>query len=167
MLKILLSLLFLHSVISGSTHMETTKKQFFIGIPIRTSNALFLQEAPALWDKFYKENVSEKIPNRLNQNLIALYTDYESDYTKPYTYLLGCLVSSLDKIPDGMRGIEIPASPYTVFDVKGEFPESMMDAWKNIWSSSMKRSYTIDYEVYPSNFNPQGKPEIKIYIALH
>ena len=42
----------------------------------------------------------------MNQNLLAVYTDYEGDYTKPFTYMIGCEVSNLSTIPEGMRGIE-------------------------------------------------------------
>jgi hypothetical protein len=76
---------------------EKKEKRFVIGIPIRTSNenGRFQKEAPSLWDKFYSENLIEKIPNKVDQNLLAVYTNYEGDYTKPFTYLIGCEVSRL------------------------------------------------------------------------
>ena len=136
-----------------------------IGIPIRTSNANFQKEVPLLWEKFFRENLGGKIPHRINQNLMSVYTDYEGDYTQPFTYLIGCEVSSLDDIPAGMRGIEIPAAPYAVFTAKGVFPQSMGQTWQAIWNSDVERSYTADFEIYGSDFNPQNNPEVKIYIA--
>ena len=147
-------------------HYSTESKRFVIGISLRTSNEHFLQEAPPLWDRFYRENLAEKIPHRLNQDLYAVYTQYEGDFTKPYTYIIGCPVSTLSQIPEGMIGIEIPAGHNAVFNVKGPFPTSMMQAWQNIWSSNLHRSYTTDFEVYPPGFNLQPEPEIKIYIAV-
>jgi predicted transcriptional regulator YdeE len=144
------------------------KKKWVIGIPIKTSNenGQFFIDVPPLWERFYKEGMAEKIPNRLNKDLLAVYTDYEGDYTKPFTYIIGCEVSSLDKVPEGMRGIEIPAFSYAVFTAKGEFPQSMGIAWHAIWHSGLKRSYTTDYEIYHADFNPQNNPEIDIFIAV-
>jgi predicted transcriptional regulator YdeE len=147
-------------------HESKEEKRYVIGISIKTSNEHFLKEAPPLWEKFYAEKLSDKTPNRLNQNLLALYTEYEGAFTKPYTYVIGCEVANLDIIPEGMIGVEIPASENAVYTVKGPFPQAMMQAWQNIWSSPLKRSYTTDFEVYPPGFNQQALPEIKIYIAL-
>lgn len=146
--------------------LETQGKKWVIGVPIKTSNARFQEEAPLLWQRFYSEGLAEKIPNRIDQNLIVVYTDYEGDYTQPFTYLMGCSVSNLNTIPQGMRGIEIAESPYAVFTAHGPFPEAMVQTWHAIWESHILRSYTTDFEVYPPDFDQQNTPEIKIYIAL-
>lgn len=172
-----LALIILHATASANTLQEVKQamydtvvkqeKRFVIGIPIRTSNenGRFQREVPPLWDKFYRENLAQKIPNKVNQNLLAVYTDYEGDYTKPFTYMIGCEVSNLSTIPEGMRGIELEPSSYAVFTAKGAFPQSMMQAWQSIWTSIVKRSYTTDFEVYKPDFNPQDNPEIRIFIA--
>ena len=59
---------------------------------------------PAHKDRFFKENISSKIPNKINGDILALYTDYEGDYTKPYSWILGCEVSSLEQVPEGLVG---------------------------------------------------------------
>ena len=147
--------------------IEKQETIFVIGVSIRTSNedGRYMKEVPPLWDKFYRENMLEKIPNKVDQNLLAVYSDYEKDYTKPFSYLIGCKVSSLDTIPEGMVGIEIKPSSYTVFTTKGAFPQSMADAWHRIWDSKVKRSYTTDFEIYTPDFNPQNNPEVEIFIA--
>ena len=68
---------------------------------MRTSNEHFYKEALPLWMKLYRDK--GKIPNRINKEMVAVYTDYESDQTKPFTYLVGCEVSSLDQIPEGLK----------------------------------------------------------------
>ena len=146
--------------------VEKQEKRFVIGISVKTSNENFHREGAPLWEKFYRENIAEKIPNRINQNNVGVYTDYEGDYTKPYTYIVGCEVSSLDSIPEGMKGVEMSASPYAIYTAQGEFPQSMLQTWQAIWKSPMKRAYATDIEIYPADFNPQTKPEIKIYIGI-
>lgn len=148
--------------------LEKKNKKFVIGISVKTTNENMksAQDIPPLCSRFYGENLSAKIPNRVDQNILVVYTQYESDYMKPYTCVVGCEVSSLKEVPPGMVGIEIPAHDYAVFTTKGPFPQSVVQAWQGIWSSTMKRSYTADFEVYGPDFNPQTKPEVKIYLAI-
>ena len=138
---------------------QTNKR--VIGVQIRTSNenGRFLKEVPPLWEKFRREALAEKIPHRVNQDVMAVYSGYESDYTKPFDYMIGCEVSEVEAIPEGMIAIEIPAANYAVFTPTGEFPQSMWHAWQAIWKSDVKRAYTIDFEIYPKDH------DIKIYIA--
>lgn len=144
---------------------EKQAKKYLIGVSVKTSNAHFQQEALPLRDRFLNEKLAEKIPHRLNQNILCVYTGYEGDYTKPFTWIMGCEVANLNEIPAGMVGIEIPPSSYALFRATGPFPESMLTAWMTIWKSDVKRSYTTDFEVYGPDFNPYKSPEVKIYIA--
>jgi predicted transcriptional regulator YdeE len=144
---------------------EKKNKKLVVGIAIKTSNENFQKEGVALWARFYKEEILKKIPHRVDQNLLAVYTNYEGDYTKPFTYLVGCEVSKVDVLPEGMTVVEVPAASYALFTATGSFPESMGQTWGEIWKSKLKRSYTTDFEVYGPDFNPQNNPEIKIYIA--
>lgn len=146
--------------------IEEKGQRFVIGIEMRTSNDECQATIPAHWAKFYQNNLLEKIPNKLSNTIYVLYTEYESDYTKPYTYVLGCEVSSLDEIPEGMVGQVIPASTYAAFNIQGEFPQALGQTWGSIWASDLKRCYSTDMEVYPSDFNPQENPGLKLYIAI-
>jgi predicted transcriptional regulator YdeE len=145
---------------------EHIGKMYVVGISVRTSNQQFQQEALPLWDRFIRENMGGMIKGRLNQKLLAVYTDYEGDYTKPFSYLIGCEVSNLENIPSGMIGMEIPTASYQVFTAHGEFPQSMLVAWQKIWNFDNYRAYTTDFEVYPADFNPQNNPQIDIFIAI-
>ena len=146
--------------------MVKQKKKLIVGIEMRTNNQECMVDMPRHWEKFFKDKILEKIPHKINTTVFALYTDYESDYTKPYSYILGCEVSTLDDIPEGMVGKVVPPSTYAVYSTKGAYPESLAKTWQAIWKSSLKRAYTCDFEVYKPDFNPQDKPEVKVYIAL-
>src|SRR5579885_1768522 len=146
--------------------IEKQGKKFFIGLPLRTNNEECGAAMPAHKDRFFQENTLAKIPNKVNNGIIALYTEYAGDYTQPYTWILGCEVSSLDKVPPGLVGKEIPESRYAVFTTKGSFPEGLIEVWQEIWKTDLHRAYTSDFEVYPPDFHPQTKPEVKVYIAL-
>lgn len=135
-----------------------------IGIEIRTSNEEFQSQVPPLWHRFYRDFL-HRIPGRVDGSILALYTDYEGDYTKPFSYIIGCEVAHLDEIPEGMVGKVIPAASYAEFTAKGPFPQSMAQTWQQIWKSPLNRSYTSDFEVYGSDFDPQSNPVVNIYIA--
>lgn len=142
------------------------KESFLIGLELRTNNEECSLAMPAHKDRFFKENISSKIPNKINGDILALYTDYEGDYTKPYSWILGCEVSTLEQIPEGLVGKEISPSKYAVYTTKGEFPQGLITVWQDIWKSNLPRSYTSDFEVYRSDFDPQQNPEVKVYIAI-
>jgi predicted transcriptional regulator YdeE len=140
-----------------------------IGIKCRTSNAKDAgpQDIPKLWGRFYGEDILGQIPNKTSSEVIALYCDYEGDYTQPYSVIIGCPVSSIDTIPEGMVAKTIPASSYAVFRAIGEYPESLIKTWGNIWNQpSLERTYTGDFELYGDKFVSGSPQELEVFIAV-
>lgn len=140
-----------------------------MGIECRTSNAPETgpHDIPKLWQRFYSEDTLSKIPNKISNEIIALYCDYEGDHTQPYSVVIGCQVSSSDVIPEGMVARTIPASSYAVFRAIGEHPKALIETWGKIWQESgLERSYTGDYEVYNEKFFSKSPQEIDIYVAV-
>lgn len=146
--------------------IEHQNEKLFIGLELRTNNEECSSTMPAHKDRFFKENILSKIPNKINGELIALYTDYEGDYTKPYSWILGCEVSSLEQVPEGLAGKVISESKFAVFTTQGEFPQGLITVWQEVWKSGLQRSYTSDFEVYRSDFDPLKNPEVNVYIAI-
>lgn len=139
-----------------------------IGIEMRTENApeKAMKDIPALWEKFYKEHILDQIPNKISFDVYGLYTDYEEDYTKPYSLIIGCMVSSLEQIPEGMVGKKIPAAKYAVFTAKGAFPESLIRTWNEIWKTPLARKYLCDFEWYGPRFADSEHPEVDVFIGI-
>lgn len=146
--------------------VERQKQRFFIGLELRTNNEECSSTMPAHKERFFLEDVPSKIPNKISGDILALYTDYEGDCTKPYSWILGCEVANLEEIPSGLVGKIIPESNYAVFTTQGGFPEGLIAAWQAIWKSNLSRSYTTDFEVYRANFDPQNNPQVKVCIAI-
>lgn len=138
-----------------------------VGIECRTSNAPEdgPNDIPRLWERFYSEGILNKIPNKTSNDVIALYCDYEGDYTQPYSLVIGCPVTSLDNIPEDMVAKLIPSGSYAVFRAVGEFPTSLIETWGNIWKTDLKRTYTGDYELYGEKFTSGSQQEVEVYIA--
>ena len=148
--------------------IKTLSQIFIVGLAVRTANAPGQAEVdiPKLRERFYHENVAEKISNRMNNDLIVVYTDYEGDYQKPYTCLIGHAVSDLNQVPEGLTGRAIPAATYAVFDVEGTFPASLINAWGKVWKMTLDRTYKADFELYPEDFNPMDNSSSAIYIGI-
>ncbi|GAB3524043.1 GyrI-like domain-containing protein [Emticicia fontis] len=148
------------------THIPTFA---FIGLSIRTTNEnqQAMQDIPALWAQFFAENTLAKIPNKMDDTLYCIYTDYEKDYTEPYTTLLGCKVENLESIPDGLTGKLIEGGTYTTFTAKGNINEGIVaQEWIKIWNSDINRAYTADFEIYGAKAQNPENAEIDILIAI-
>lgn len=140
-----------------------------IGIWVRTSNENNLAEKdiPNLWSRFANENILNTIPNKIDNTIYSIYTDYEQDHTKPYTTLLGCKVSSLDIIPDGMIGKSFEGGTYMKFLAKGNLMEGLViKKWLEIWEMNLNRVFTTDLEVYGEKALKPSEAEIDILIAV-
>jgi len=140
-----------------------------IGISIRTTNenGQAGNDIPKLWQKFFSENILEKIPNKLDSSIYSVYTEYESDFTKPYTTVLGCKVANLNTIPEGMIGITVPNGKFTKFTAKGDLNKGVVFLeWLKIWDSKFNRKYTADFEVYGEKAQNPQDAEVDIFIAV-
>lgn len=140
-----------------------------IGINCRTSNAKEAgpQDIPKLWERFYSEDIISRIPNKISNEVIALYCDYESDHSQAYTVVIGCPVSSIDTVPQGMVAKTIPPSFYAVFRAIGDHPKALIETWGKIWHEpDLERTYSGDYESYNEKFFSNSPQEIDVYVAI-
>lgn len=140
-----------------------------IGISVRTTNENKQsgKDIPELWNKFIAEEISTKISNKVSEEIICVYTDYEKDHTKPYTTILGCLVNNLDAIPEGMTGKIIEGINYKKFTAKGNLAEGIViNEWIKIWNSDLERIFTSDFEIYSEKAKNQENAEVAIFIAI-
>jgi len=146
------------------------KETHLIGIEMRTGYKTAAQDIGQFWQTFNENKIKEKVPNKLDTDVLAVYSNYESDYTGEYDFFAGCRVSSLDVIPEGMVSRTIPPASYAVYDVRGRYPDVFMKAWQHIWdaekSGTISRSYTMDFEVYKDGWrDAENNCRIDIYIA--
>jgi predicted transcriptional regulator YdeE len=144
----------------------------FIGKPVTTTNEAEMNGEgviPAQWESFYKDRTLEKIPNKKNANILAIYTDYESDETGSYTFAIGTEVTNLDDVSNGMKSYTIPECKYMVFTTrKGPIHEIVVEAWQSIWewSKTNKRAFLTDFEWYDERCADPENSQVDIYISV-
>ncbi|GAA5024101.1 AraC family transcriptional regulator [Marivirga lumbricoides] len=151
--------------------MQTVKIEPFniIGISIRTTNenGQANKEIAELWEEFMSGNILTKIPNKVNNEIYSLYTDYESDYTKPYTAILGCKVENLESVPRGMVGKSFEGGTYLKTTAKGDLMKGLVvNQWLKIFEMELERTYDADFEIFGGKAQNPSDAEVDFYIGV-
>ena len=155
---------------------KTTQEGFsVIGLQIRTTNSKEMSgegKIQTLWEKFYSEQIVSKVPSRIEDNIYAVYHDYESDASGEYSLTVGLKVRA-DAVPsNGLHLVHIPPQGYMKFTTdKGQMPTIVIDCWKHIWEKTMQselnRKYSADFEIYDQRCSDPRSAQLDIYIALN
>jgi predicted transcriptional regulator YdeE len=159
------------------TDKTLTEPIAIIGVQIRTNNARELSgQTPgpigALWGRWFDEDLAARIPHRVSQSIFSVYSNYDSDENGDYDYLLGCPVSTIENLPQGMTYAAIPTGDYAVFTTEtGPVVEVIQAAWKHIWALApgelgRKRAFLTDYEVYDHRAIDPANAQVEIHLSL-
>lgn len=144
-------------------HRQQTIPAFdVVGVQIRTNNADAMDTIGPLWGRVMSEGLIQRIPDPADGQLIATYSNYESDHTGAYNYTIGRRVKTVGDVPEGMAHVEIPESRYAVVTAKGEMPNAIVQTWMKIWEADLPRGFNADFEVHDFS-NPD---EVEIWLSL-
>ena len=125
------------------------------------------KDIPALWQRFMKEETGLKLTNKIDNEIICAYLEYEGDHMAPYTCVVGYKVPNLENIPKGMKGITIPGGNYSKFLAKGDLTgKALWDVWMSIWTSDLDRTYHVDFELYGDKTYPIENGEADVFIGV-
>ena len=146
-----------------------------VGISARTRNALEMTPQGvigAMWGRLFQEGIIQKIPNKADPRVVAVYTDYASDHNGEYTYVLGARVTSDADVPAGMVAKKIPAGKYAVFtSEKGPAPQVVPALWMKINSLPQgavgtDRAYRADFEIYDERAMDPQNLQMDVYVGI-
>jgi predicted transcriptional regulator YdeE len=59
--------------------MTQARDIMIVGIALRTSNEEAMETIPPLWGRFLSEGILGQIPNRVNDEINAVYTNFENE----------------------------------------------------------------------------------------
>lgn len=137
-------------------------------LPSKTTNknGQSMKDCGELWIRFEKEGVFSQIPNRLSDETLAVYYDYEGDHTQSFSYFIGCKVEEETRIPDDLDRLIIPAGNYQKVTAKGEMPDCITNKWREIWDSNIPRTYIADFEIYDERSQDWNDAEVDIYLSV-
>jgi len=113
------------------------------------------------------EKIVQKIPNKLEDTMYGIYTDYENGAEGDYTTIVGCKVSNLDHIPEGMMGITIKNGNYSKYTTHGDVTKDAISSiWEHIWKTNLKRTFVTDFEVYDERAIDPTNAEVDIFVGV-
>lgn len=119
-----------------------------------------------LWQRFESEGVASQIPDKIDSSIFAVYYNYEGDYTKPFSYFIGCKIDPDTIVPETMSRLEIPPQTYLKCEAKGQMPDCISNLWKEIWSSSIPRLYGFDLEIYDDRSHNWEDAVVEVYLSV-
>ena len=146
-----------------------------IGVSSRTTNAKEMSGEGVIgpmWQRVMTEGLIDQIPNRADANIIAMYTDYESDANGEYTFLIGAMVCSLESVPEGMIAKHIEAASYAVFtSEKGPVWQVVPQVWQKIWATPPselggERSFVADFEIYDERAANPEDAVVEVWVGI-
>ncbi|GAB5565223.1 MAG: hypothetical protein Wins2KO_22860 [Winogradskyella sp.] len=152
--------------------METHTIQTFqvVGISTRTINkdGQSIKDIEKLWTTFWASDLKKMLPNRLTDDIYAVYTDYESDQNGYYTLVIGYPVESMGNLPDGVVEITINKSSYQKFTSKGKMPNAVFNTWLEIWNDKeLNRAYKSDFTVHGKKYFDGNNAEVETFISIN
>jgi predicted transcriptional regulator YdeE len=148
---------------------------FVAGLAARTTNAQEMSgkgKIGDVWQGFLKPDTVVKIPNKIGVDLVAVYTDYETDHTGHYTYLLAIPISSSEALPSNLTVKHVSPGRYAVFSSeRGPIEQVVPAVWQRIWSMSPEklggvRAFRSDFEIYDQRAADPENAQIDVYVGL-
>jgi predicted transcriptional regulator YdeE len=118
-----------------------------LGFHARASNSE-PREIGDVWRTFNAAGKEQSVPARIREEHFCVYCEYEGDWTKEFSVVIGCAVPADAAVPEGMKKITIDAGSFAVWYPEGPLPQSVFDAWAEVWKTSLDRLYHADYDVY-------------------
>lgn len=70
------------------------------------------------------------------------------------------------EVPPGLSFHIIPETEYALFEAKDALSQSLTQAWKTIWQSSLRKSYQTDFEMYDPALLASLPLMVPIYIGV-
>jgi predicted transcriptional regulator YdeE len=122
---------------------------------------------PKMWERFMKEGIAAEIPGRTDHDLLALYTDYDSDEHGEYTCVVGARVAPGTPVPEGMVSRQVPDARYRmVLSERGPVWRVVPEAWQRIWKEPLQRAFQADFEVYGERAANPEEAVVEIWLGV-
>lgn len=131
-----------------------------------------LVEIPKLWEEV-NSNGTTSLLNQLNngpvKGVLGVCVDQSNTESRKIDYWIAAAHEGGQ--PENFLNLEIPASKWAVFEVRGAMPEAMQKTWERIFSewfpsSGYRHAGTPELEVYPEDDAYQDDYYSEIWIPV-
>jgi predicted transcriptional regulator YdeE len=147
-----------------------------IGMGMETDTKRASRDVSRLAKRFEKYKRANGVPNKKQPWGFAAVSWGFDEKTRAFFYLMGDVVVSLEEVPVGLTGFEIPVGTYAVFPVRpknrfgwGVAIVKVKQYAYTVWmpSSEYEPAGTIDdFEYHDERSTRKRKPEIDLYVAI-
>jgi AraC family transcriptional regulator len=146
-----------------------------MGMSIETNTRSVYRDVARLGKELEKYKEENEIPGKREPWGFAAVSKSFDEATGTFSYTMGDVVLSLDQVPAGLTGFQIPAGTYAVFPVrpKNRFGWGMaIGSVKRhayaVWlpDSEYEQAGTIDDFEYHDERSTGRNPEIDLYVAV-
>ena len=132
---------------------ETIDSFDVVGLPLRTSNREAARTIPPHWRAAADAGLLKPEKPGVGPGIYAVYTD------GVYTLVIGRRIEAGGPVPPGQVTVTIPKSTYDIVTLADARPESVYEAWVDVWArEDLTRDYRADYEYYA----PDGSIHLSI-----
>ncbi len=147
-----------------------------LGMAVDTDTSKIYRDVPSLGKRFRRYKQDNEIPGKNDPwGFAAVSQGFDSD-TGAFSYIMGDVVTSFEKIPAGLTAFKIPAIKYAIFPVqpKNRFGWGLAIANTkryayNVWlpNSDYEPAGVIDdFEYHDERSVRKSNPEIDMYVAI-
>ena len=141
---------------------ETIGSFDVVGLPLRTSNREAARTIPPHWRDAADAGGPAPQNPRGGPRIYAVYTHKETprgEFDGVYTLVIGRRIEAGGPVPPGQVTVTVPASTHEIVTLADARPESVYDAWVDVWArKDLTRDYRADYEYYA----PDGSIHLSI-----
>ncbi|MDR1747793.1 MAG: GyrI-like domain-containing protein [Spirochaetaceae bacterium] len=145
----------------------TLEEKTVAGLSVRTANKEpdMMGKIGLVWQRLFNGGEGALIPDKKNDTVLGLYTNYQSDVNGSYDMIACYEVTETAKLPPQFTFAVIPAGRYAKFIFHGDAEKDTGSFWNAVWNTPLERAYTGDFEEYPPSKDSHTS-DIYIYIAV-
>ena len=151
-----------------SMRIERVEKFSVAGRSVRTTNenGKSAIDQGGLWQACLSEGLFAAC-----LEIIGVYSDYEGDSARPFTFTLGTRVGARSESLSCGEKIEVGGGEFAVFEATAASPQdAAMAVWSEIWAwqaaSSRPRAYREDFESWDAASLATGRAHVRVYVSL-
>jgi len=125
------------------------------------------EQINALWEQFFSQSIGQDVPNRVDEVIYAVYSDYEGDHEDPYRLTIGYKVEGSLSYKSHLHHVRVREADYALMGAAGEQPKALIETWTAVWQSDLDRRFETDFEVYGQRFFEAGVHEVLVAIGVN
>lgn len=140
-----------------------------VGVSVVTTNEnnQAASDINILWERVFREQIGQKLEERVDDTLYCVYSDYQGDHTQPYRVTIGYRVSRIENLPKTLHTVRVEHGSYVMMSATGPQPQALLETWEAIWSSDLERTFQTDFEVYGPRFFEDGVHEVLVHVGIN